>query len=110
MRLGMWQRLSVVASVVWLIGGTLWFSNSEHNAWYKMAQASFQWCISQSASTRGVNCSDQMMADFDKSPHSNIWVNSFWLALGLLVTGWIVAALIIFVGRWVLAGRRANQA
>jgi hypothetical protein len=106
-KLNMWQRLGVVASVLWVIGGGFWQRDSDLDKASNFSAAVYSMC-SEAKSVRHdydfKSCSAEADHSFNVMLEGSWW-NVAAFSFGIVLLGWLMAWLSIRVGRWVLAGR-----
>ena len=98
----MWQRLGIVASVLWALIAGLYSLESTTDQAMNFAQASYNLCLE--APTPVKDCSTQFLTDF----HSNdsiLWPRAGLVALLPIPLAWLFCYIVFWVSRWVLAGR-----
>lgn len=104
--LNMWQRLGVVASILWTLAGGLWELTSRSDTANRMVQLSYSACLGvEPGMSHPEICSSEMPRNIA------IWREGIWgdvavFAFGPVLLAWFVAYLAIWIGRWVLTGRR----
>jgi hypothetical protein len=113
-RLNGWQRIGIVASVVWMIGGTLWLRESEANSRGTYANSSLLLCNLR------VKAGDKSAADclaeyqinwkLEVTEHeAEIDAGAFGMALVALGAAWLLGLALVGLGRLVRAGFRQSQ-
>ena len=102
LRLGLWMRSAIVASVLWLIIG-YW---GIYRAILRAATRSFarDGVSCQKLEAAFSTCFDQALARYQ-----GYWDNIWWLAAGrtlmILLIAWALGLIVVFGIRWALAGR-----
>ena len=98
--LNMWQRLGVVASVIWAIGAysvayTRQSAQALDLAWFPCNGGDW---------TRAAppHCGDAEYALL----MNDAWAGSLFVAVAPVFAVWLLAYMVIWVARWVWAGRR----
>jgi hypothetical protein len=115
----MWQRLGVVASLLWIVGSGIWQRNNDAKLADYMAFRAYQECMGFDPQGRGVTwprptgeqtakCGTETQAAYD-SVMKGSWGNVAGLALFPALYGWILAYVALWVAKWVLAGRKSSN-
>ena len=101
MRLNIWQRAGVVASVLWAVGGGLYQRSHDLN---EAAKAAFAPCDMDKFTDVNAfrHCGEADYASLIKDE----WMNAAVVALAPILLAWLLAYVAIWVSRWVWAGRR----
>ena len=114
-KLNMWQRLGIVLSVLWIVGGAIWQRTSDTNRAEEMAQVSYLPCSERASqlplgadTAANEKCMSKAIKDW------NLWLEGSWenvasFALGPVILGWLIAYLVLWVARWVLGGRKISD-
>ena len=108
MRLNGWQRIGVVVSVVWMIGGTIWGVGfiGEHSA---TALSTYKLCLADHDALGApdlATCSANYQRDYPSSARE-LWLSALVLSLSQVLLLWITAYGIRALVRWVQAGFHA---
>lgn len=109
-RLNMWQRLGVVASVVWIIGAGLWLRASDVGRAQRMMQSEYQPCsevasqLTNGAIEANQKCMTEALKTFEIMLQGS-WGNAAIFAFGSTLLAWIAVYAIARTTRWVFAGR-----
>lgn len=101
-RLNVWQRLGVVASVLWVIGGGLWQRSRDVSD----ATAIYLACTNGEPFGPSGDCSnfaDSMSA----SMMEGSWLRVAVVAFAPVILAWALAYIALWTARWILAGRRS---
>jgi hypothetical protein len=104
-RLNGWQRLGVLASVIWLpvgfFAGNWWWIQSTGGFWVDQ----YQHCLQTSIGTQTdlEQCSKGFEANYSAAITGHWW-GGFGLAVVVLAVAWGLAWLIVRLFRWVRAG------
>jgi len=102
MRLNGWQRIGVVASVLWLVGGAIYERNRQLHVADLIFQGDMRLCLSTNAG-KCFELAHQTYASLialDATKISNI----LFFALAPVLAGWVLTYLIVKTFRWVKAG------
>lgn len=104
MRFNGWQRLGVVVSIVWAIGGAIYQRTADVNRAADTA-ALFTGVCQHAHPANPDRCSGKYEQTF------RLWLEGSWgnvaaMALGPVLLGWVIVYLVIRVVRWVGAGFR----
>jgi hypothetical protein len=97
LRLNIWQRLGVVASVLWAIGGYL---SEMMRAEALASHVAFDPCTA--GPTWLPNCGN---ATYTAMMH-DAWQNGLAVGLIPIPLGWLAAYIVVWTTRWVWAGRK----
>ena len=104
-RLGMWMRGAIVASLLWMIVGWWWIqqtlASDAIRAWAGRAQR----C--QSEVHAFAQCRDDALAILNSQMHST-WTFAIAVAFGRLCIAWLLGAITVYGIKWALAGRSAH--
>jgi hypothetical protein len=106
MRLNGWQRIGIVASVCWVIGGGLWTMGRITDVATFPSKAELHRCMSDSQSDMKV-CEARFDRDFNAA--MNAAANHFWqtVAINTLVPipiAWLIVYGLVGLVRWIKAG------
>lgn len=105
MRLNVWQRLGAVASVLWFIGGGFWQRSHDTKIAADGLTSVYHLCAEASPSADVEKCMDQARAFYTATLPG--WDNTAVTAIVPILLGWLLAYIVVWTTRWVLAGRRA---
>jgi hypothetical protein len=97
--LSMWQRLGVVASVLWMLGGGLWM----RSRYADMSLVHYGMTRDACAGSEG-ECLQAANDAADQVLKSS-WPEVVSFALAPIILGWVLAYAIVWTARWILAGR-----
>jgi hypothetical protein len=103
-----WQRLGIVCSVIWILGGGFWELSDRSNAAVKAAELSYDICTdTKRGSEHPELCSNEM------SKTLVIWRDGIWgdvaiFAFGPIPLAWLLVYFSLWVVRWVMAGRKSS--
>ena len=107
MRLGGWQRVGVVLSVLWVIFAAIYLQVTVNESNAKTRAMYYGWCMEDSTAgklPKSTDCyayaASQMVPD-----SANWWVFPL-LAMVPLTVAWIFVYVVVWVTRWVRAGFR----
>jgi hypothetical protein len=107
-KLNMWQRLGIVASVLWIIGGGFWQRTADVHRASEFSEMNYTFCtemISKHGDYNFKSCSEDAGREF-KLALVGSWGNVAIFAFGPVLLAWLLAWVSVRVGRWVLAGRK----
>ena len=113
-KLKMWQRLGIVISLLWIIGGGLWQRTSDVSRASNMAQSQYQPCsetasqLTSGATAANEKCMSESLKTFNIFLEGS-WGNVAFFAVGPVLLAWLLAYLTLWTTRWVLAGRRVSN-
>lgn len=106
LRLGMWMRGAIVASVLWmLVGGWLSYRTAIWNAeraWVGRAER----C--QDGAQAFATCSNDALAVLNSQIH-DAWKIALGVAFVRLCVAWLLGLIAVYGIRWALAGRRVSE-
>ncbi len=115
MRLNVWMRLGIVLSVLWMLGGTLYFASEGADAFHSRINTSRETCELIAEQKDGMKfgpghtkCWDKWMADAEGDP-GPIWSNAISGSAAILAFVWVLALIATYTTRWVLAGRKPKS-
>src|SRR5262245_8848769 len=96
MRLISWQRLGIIASVVWVVVGPSYFHLSRENNDKRIAGARYQLCIKQNwARKGGVERCNKEFRQALAIAHWSSWAQLAFIPVGLVwVWGWVLLFLV----------------
>lgn len=112
MRLNGWQRLGVVASVAWAIGGGLWINSLVVRSMAVNVNGRYRSCLDARSIQPGGSvpsitdwepCITEFMHDFPLAV-ANHWLYAAAYTALSIVVAWLVSHCLVAVGRWVRAG------
>lgn len=101
LRLNVWQRLGVVASILWMLGGGVW----QRARYAAMALVHYRMTRDECAGSAG-DCLQAANVAADQVLKES-WPDVASFALTPVILAWALAYVTVWTGRWVLAGRRA---
>jgi len=106
MRIGMWQRLGIVLSVLWFLGAGLHTLNVEDNNAQAGAALSAELCRDRQARGRDLseNCS-KAFSDFMRVVGSDPIIKAGIVAITPIPIAWLLAFVAVWTTRWVWRGR-----
>lgn len=99
LRLNMWQRLGVVASVLWMLGAGI----RERLKQVDLALIYYGEARDECAKT-AADCSQVASAAYDRAIEGR-WGEVVAVAVEPVVLGWVFAYITVWTARWILAGR-----
>ena len=110
-KLNMWQRLGIIASALWMVGGGLWQRTSDVDFASSRMFAQYLPC-SETASQLASGADEanaKCMSDALKTGQiflEGSWGNVAVFAIGPMLLTWISIYVILWLVRWVKAGRK----
>lgn len=109
MRLGGWVRLSLAASVLWLLLGSAWQYHTLKNWWYYRLGDNHHWCEQQKyAGTQPQNADCWFVAEktvLDLPPFEELLTDRLVYKVATpLAVFFFALGVAIFIYRWVRAG------
>jgi len=111
-KLGVWQRLGIIASVLWIIGGGLWQRTSDVERAQTFMNSSYQTCFDAHPPNADrayyATCMSKAWADY-QIVVAGSWGNVAFFAIAPVALAWLAAFIAIVVSRWVLAGRSVRN-
>lgn len=117
-RLNAWIRLGIVATILWVIGGTLYFHISTMNQRIDFATNLEKFCImgydrlqerfpTMDYSKQRDDCgADTVRYLASEPPASRVFETSLFGAAICAAVAWVIAGIAIVAIRWILAGRK----
>jgi hypothetical protein len=108
-KLNMWQRLGIVASMLWIAGCVLSERYYDLNKAQEMKTSAYSICISYGHTS--LNCEERAVALYN---HFNQTVQdhlgpTIAIILAPLILAWLLAYVGVWLSRWVWAGRTEVQ-
>ncbi len=105
-QLNMWQRLGVVASVLWVGLSLVW----DHHIYEKLSSDSLDVAIRACETLNNINAAECYVRDLVEFRKPGVFRVEFLLnAIVPIASGWALAYLLIWIARWVLAGRKVSN-
>jgi hypothetical protein len=101
LRLNGWQRIGIVASVLWAISGAFWGNNLGIHEGDWTVEA-YKLCLEAPNSNRA-SCEKTFEKDWPVAI-SNHWVYSAFFGLVPIPLGWLVVYGVIALVRWIRTG------
>ncbi|UDL87016.1 hypothetical protein LGH82_17510 [Mesorhizobium sp. PAMC28654] len=115
MKLNMWYRLGIVISVLWILGDGLWVRTSDIGKASSVAEFTAKVCIeAEDARYEATKKEPDLLkceAEADKDFRLYLegsWGNVAIGAFGPLLLGWLAVFIVLWVTRWMLAGRKVS--
>ena len=106
-RLNMWQRLGIVASILWVIGSGVWENHVYQQRHSAAVEQFIRACKQGYPELSATECYVRGLAEV-REP--NMIRHEFWFnAFVPIFLGWLSAYPLIWVTRWVLAGRQISN-
>lgn len=100
MRLNVWQRAGIVASVLWMVGGALWARASIVKQAVDVTTGIRLMC------ERGERDGCNKAMDAARDAILDGWeMVALVTAVAPVIFGWVLAYIVVWTARWVLAGR-----
>lgn len=118
MRLNVWMRLAIVATVLWLIGGTIGFHMQTMNQRNEFAGHLYKFCIDgfdrlqeqypgTDYSKNREECMKNMTDYYaSETPPLGVLKGSFLGTAIIALLAWVLGGIVCWVTRWVLRGRQ----
>jgi hypothetical protein len=112
MRLNGWQRIGLVASIVWFLAGGFWGNKIALDDADALTRAQRDACIAQNKRLYGeygpydqvyTPCTNQVGANYIHNAEGH-WIAAALFALVPLPIAWLIAYVLIALGRWIRAG------
>jgi hypothetical protein len=104
MRLGGWQRVGIVISIIWMICAAIYQRHADIKHATNAANLTYQVCSESESFLKGErDCSKE----FEKTWHlwlEGSWGNVAFVALVPVPLGWIIFCGLIGVSRWIRRG------
>jgi hypothetical protein len=109
-KLNMWHRLGIVASVLWCVGAAIWQRQSDIASARAMSGLGYRLCTEAAASKGNYDFSscEQKFSQAYQLYLGGSWGNVAIVAIVPVIFGWFVAYLLVWIARWILAGRARN--
>jgi hypothetical protein len=106
-KLNGWQRIGVVASVVWILGAGFYTLDAVQESDSKTAVAAALECESHipQGITTLAEC-DKRMTDYEAETYSGEWADAAIVAFVPVPLAWGLAYLTLFLTRWIKRGFR----
>jgi hypothetical protein len=107
MRLNVWQRIGVVASFAWALGGGIHQWVADVNRASEFSSLTYRTCSELRADAHDYNfapCTAQSLKDY-KTFLAGSWEDATFTALAPIPLAWLLAYAAIGIVKWVLAGR-----
>lgn len=113
-KLNMWQRLGIVLSLLWIVVGGMWQRNYDTLFAAEAMEAQYQPCSEKASNlpTGADAANDRCMSEALKTYNvflEGSWMNAAFFAFGPVILGWLLAYVILWVSKWVLAGRKISN-
>lgn len=109
MRLNGWQRLGIVVSICWIVGGGLWINGKVIDEMAHPVVSEYQSCLnthsaqSDDSTPADTDCSAKFDADFGPAV-SNHWSYSIALTFIPIPVAWLTVYGLIGLVKWIRAG------
>jgi hypothetical protein len=105
MRLNGWQRMGIVASVVWAIGGGLWGNDIAIRDGTALAKLKYSICLDQ-PNYNGAVCSQTFDKEYAKGVEGH-WYAAALSAFVPIPIAWLIVYGLVALVRWIGAGFRS---
>jgi hypothetical protein len=110
MRVGLngWQRIGIVVSIVWVIGGFLWgnYVSIEQNA--QPAVEHYQTCLSLH-SDKKPDCAQRFGTEYEEAIKYH-WLEAATFALVPIPVAWLLIWALVAIVRWIGHGFKMRRA
>jgi hypothetical protein len=104
MRLNGWQRIGIVASVIWAIGAPIYLDHSAEQKATEWFGASYELCRNNPSSDPN-RCLELASRQYDLvERYSLLSANGAVAALVPVGLGWLLAYALVYLVRWIRAG------
>ena len=103
MKLNGWQRIGVLASAVWMLGGGIYTLNHVSNDDIQTASELTLSCEEANGGQGSAAC-DQQAGDYLAQTYKWEWITASIIAIVPVPLGWGSAYLVLFLVRWVKRG------
>lgn len=106
----MWQRIGVVASVLWFLGGGMWQLEYDTDVAQKMMNAEYNLCTETRAQKQDYNfepCSKESWKTHEVMMEGS-GTKALMFAILPIILGWLFAYIVLWTTRWVLRGRKVE--
>jgi hypothetical protein len=103
MRLNGWQRIGIVASVVWAIGAAFMVRSEQSDRAIELYSSRHYLCSSEAAPERAQQCRDGVLLEEVMDMTAN-WPDVAFVAFAPVAAAWLMAWLSLRVFRWIRAG------
>jgi hypothetical protein len=102
MKLNRWQRIGVVLSVLWMLGGAAYERKSQVDTATSSAQLTYKMCL-DIGGEQIAKCSEEFAKNYAEflKPY---WIDVALRAFAPVLLGWLLVFIIIRVYRWIKAG------
>jgi hypothetical protein len=105
MRLNGWQRIGIVASVIWAIGAPIYWDQAAQTE--ANAKFSFWYNLCRDGNRSSDECNEQARHMSDLVPRYYLGsANGAFIGLVPIPLGWLLAYALVYLGRWIRAGFR----
>ena len=104
MRLNGWQRIGIVASVIWAIGAPIYLDTAAQRDAMEQFDQTHKACLDNPRNDFDV-CFRRASAASDSVPRYHFTsANGAFVALVPLPIAWVIAYALVYLGRWIRAG------
>jgi hypothetical protein len=108
MRVNGWQRIGIVASVIWAIGAPIYLDHAAQQEANERFSGTYRLCRDVPSNDPD-QCYQRASAASDSVPRYNLISASTavfaFLSIGL---GWLLAYALVYLGRWIRAGFKSS--
>lgn len=109
-KLNMWQRLGIVLTAIWLVMGTLWLAGVQFETDYRSIGQAYEVCTSNAnVADLWARCDKAKDESFAAENRSSVFGMAALFAAIVAAVVWAFAYLVLWTGKWVLAGRRHSD-
>ena len=108
MRLGPILRAAIIASALWIGGGTVYFADRQNAEATRLAGEFFSECFNRKPEMAMSVCTEGQATIYDghtKQLAGGLWGSALARALGVWLTVAIAVTVLYWSARWILAGR-----
>jgi len=115
MKLGVWSRIGIVASVLWMLSAPIYLTSRELTDWQERTVSMQELCLRltdnlppSAIESAYENCSNEATRSTNAmvAARWSLLQGSIGLAVAGLITAWLTVAVIYGTVRWILNGRR----
>jgi hypothetical protein len=104
MRLNGWQRIGIVASVIWAVGAPIYMDNTAERDAYHRWFSAYDLCRDVPTNEPEV-CVQRVSKAHDNVPRYHFTsANGAFVALAPIPLGWLLAYALVYLMRWIRAG------
>ena len=114
-KLNMWHRAGLVLSLLWVVGAGTWQRNTDLQQAHDFSFTTYEDCkdkplpeLAPGARTVIDQCGTDVQRAYD-FVMMNSWSRVADFAITPILLGWLIAYLALWIGKWVLAGRKSSS-